>query len=110
MPGLLPIYRPRFSPKELAQAREVSRKRTAPHSMVLRANLALLLVQHPAVTNPEAGRRLGLHENTVRQWRKRWASDGFSLQDLPRSGRPPVFSPRRDRPDQGGRVRTARAT
>ncbi len=70
MPGLLPVYRPGSSPGELAQAREVSRKRTAPHSMVLRANLALLLVQHPAVTNPEVGRRQG-SQNTVRQWRKR---------------------------------------
>ncbi len=47
MPGLLPVYRPKFSPKELAQAREVSRKRTAPHSMVQRAKLVLLLVESP---------------------------------------------------------------
>lgn len=104
MPGLLPEYRPRLSQSELAEARKVSRKRAAPHAVVERAALALLLAENPTVTNPAAARRLGLHENTVRKWRMRWATDGFSLRDLPRPGRPAVFSPRRGRPDQGGRV------
>lgn len=104
MPGLLPEYRPRFSPSELAEARRVSRKRAAPYALVERAGLALLLAENPTATNPGAARRLGLHENTVRKWRMRWATDGFSLRDLPRPGRPPVFSPRRGRPDQGGRL------
>ena len=104
MPGLLPRYRPKLSPSQLAEARKVSRKRTAPHALVERADLALLLAENPTMTNPGAGRRLGLHENTVRKWRMRWATDGFSLQDLSRSGRPPVFPPRRGRADQGRRL------
>ena len=104
MPGLLPRYRPKFSPSQLAEARKVSRKLSAPHGLVERAGLALLLAENPTVTNPEAGRCLRLHENTVRKWRMRWVTDGFSLQDLSRSGRPPVFSPRTGRPDQGRRL------
>ncbi len=104
MPGLLPEYHPKFSRGDLAEARKVSRKRAAPYAMVQRAKLALLLARNPAVTNPEAGRCLGLHENSVRNWRRRWATDGFSLRDLPHPGRPSVFSPRRGRADQGRRL------
>lgn len=108
MPELLPIYRPKFSSKELEEAAKVSRKRTAPHALVERAKLVLLLAESPTMTNPEAARRLDLHENTVCKWRKRWATEGFSLEDLPRSGRPQVFSPRTSGLDQGRRVRAAR--
>jgi transposase len=75
--------------------------------MVQRAKLALMLAEDPAMTSAEAGRRLDLHPNTPRTWRRRWAKEGFSLEDRPRSGRPRKFSPRRDRPDQGRRLRVA---
>ena len=100
MPGPLPQYRPRFSRQERRQAREVVRKRKVSHGCARRARLALLLAQEPAISNPEAGRRLGVHENTIRYWRKRWTSEGFSLEDRPRSGRPPSFSPRAGRGHQ----------
>jgi transposase len=45
------------------------------------------------MSSPEAGRRLGLHEQSVRHWRKRWCGEGLVLEDRPRSGRPPKFSP-----------------
>ena len=104
MPGLLPEYHPKFSRGELAEALKVSRKRAAPYAMVQRAKLALLLTRKPTMTNPEAGRCLGLHENTVYKWRKRWATDGFSLRDLPHPGRPRVFSPRTSGIHQGRRM------
>ena len=93
MPRLLPQYRPSFSPDQLRECGEVVRKRRAPQVEVMRARLALLLAENPAITSPEAARRLGIHDQTVRKWRKRWATTGWSLQDRPRSGRPPVFSP-----------------
>jgi hypothetical protein len=110
MPEVRPRYRPKFSPQELARARKVSRKRRAAHAVVQRAKLALLLAKEPAMTNPEAGRRLGLHQNSIRYWRKRWAREGFSLEDRPRSGRPRVFSPPSGRLDQGRCLRTPRET
>jgi transposase len=109
MPCPVPKYRPAFSSDELDRARDVVRRRNAPHSMVQRAKLALLLADDPAMTCAEAGRRLDLHPNTPRTWRRRWTTEGFSLEDRARSGRPREFSPRRDRPDQGRRLRVAGA-
>lgn len=49
-------------------------------------------------------RQVGLRERHVRKWAKRFLRDGpAGLHDAPRSGRPPVFSPRRgDSPGQDG--------
>jgi len=109
MPGLLPQYRPSFSPDQLRESGKVVRRHRAPQAEVLRARLALLLAENPTITCPEAARRLGMHEQTVRKWRRRWAKEGWSLQDRPRSGRPLVFSPAPTRRRQGGRLRVARA-
>jgi transposase len=109
MSGCLPQYRPVFSAEQLQEAAALVRKRQVPHGQAVRARLVLLLAEDPTITNPEAGRRLGVHENTVRNWRKRWATEGWSLCDRPRAGRPRVFSLARARERQGGRLRTARA-
>lgn len=109
MPGLLPQYRPSFSADQQQEAVVLARKRRAPQSEVLRARLALLLAETPTITSPEAARRLGLHEQTVRKWRRRWTKEGWGLHDHPRPGRPPVFSPARARGRQGRRLRIARA-
>lgn len=50
------------------------------------------------ITIDESAHRLGCHRETVIYWRKRFlerCDEGLpnSLQDLPRSGRPPSFSP-----------------
>ena len=58
-----------------------------------RAKLALLLHEAPTLDNVSAGRRLGKHENWVRSWRRRWATDGFRLTDKPGRGRKPTLSP-----------------
>ena len=45
-------------------------------------------------TNAEISTEVGLHVDTVRKWRRRYAARGLpGLEDLPRSGRPPVFTP-----------------
>ena len=87
MPGPLPHYRPRFSRTQLDEARRLVRKRHAPHAIAQRARLVLLLADEPAISNPEAARRLGVHENKIRYWRNRWATRDFVLEDRPRSGR-----------------------
>jgi hypothetical protein len=104
MPGPSPLYRPKFSRSQLAEARELVRKRRVPHALVRRAQLVLLLAEEPTISNPEAGEQLGIHENTVRYWRQRWATEGFVLEDRPRPGRPPKFSPSGDCGDQGDRL------
>ena len=58
MPCPVPKYRPTFSSEELDRARDVVSRRNAPHAMVQRAKLALLLAEAPAMTCAEAGRRL----------------------------------------------------
>jgi transposase len=44
------------------------------------------------MTSSEAARRLAQSSAWVYQWRRRWADEGFRLDDLPRSGRPRIYS------------------
>ena len=93
MPGMKPIYPPLFTDEQIKEAARISKKHTAPHNLVQRAKLVLLLHEQPDIENPMAGRLLGRHENWVRNWRKRWCKQGFTLTDKHRSGRKPAFSP-----------------
>lgn len=64
----------------------------AAHRDVIRARIVLASAdgQSNAVTAAEEG----LHVDTVRKWRRRFAEAGVAgLRDLPRSGRPPGFTP-----------------
>jgi len=71
-----------------------------PAGLARRARAMLLLAdgQSYAATS----RQVGMRERHVRKWAKRFLRDGpAGLRDAPRSGRPPVFSPRRgDLPGQ----------
>lgn len=96
MPSPYPAFQPQISVQDVAALQQLVRKTSAAHRLVQRAKLALLLAGQPEVASTVAARQLGQHPNWVRDWRKRWASEGFSLAalaDAPRSGRPPVFSP-----------------
>ena len=93
MPRLRSPHRPNFSEEDLAKARSCARRHNAPHALVRRAQLALLIHSEPDLTHEEAGRRIGLDKETVYKWRRRWTIHGFSLEDAPRSGRPRSFSP-----------------
>jgi len=88
-----PEFNPTFTEEEIQKAREICRRRNAPHVQVRRAQLAIFLHAHPGAFSSEAASALGMHEQTVRKWRKRWTQGGFSLEDEPRSGRPRRFSP-----------------
>ncbi len=93
MPLQKPKHHPKFSKSDLQQVEKVLRRRTAPQVQVQRARLAKLLHSEPKIDNMEAARRLGVHHQFVRKWRRRWATKGFSLQDESRPGRPRAFSP-----------------
>jgi hypothetical protein len=93
VPGPAPTYRPRFPDDFLAESRRLVSARTAAAHLRQRACLVLLLHEQPAATNTQAGQRIGLHPNSVRLWRKRWAEGRFSLEDEPGRGRKPRFPP-----------------
>lgn len=97
MPGLKPIYRPKFTSAQVSEAERIAKKRSEFFSVVQRAKLVLLLHERPDLENPIAARQLGRHENWVRYWRKRWVTEGFSLTDKGGRGRKPAFSPTRAR-------------
>lgn len=93
MPSPYPKYRPSFTPEELEKARAVFGQHTAAHTHVVRAKMVLILAEDPSIGNDALAEQAGVHYQTVCKWRKRWATEGFSLQDQPRSGRPSAFSP-----------------
>jgi transposase len=87
------LYRPDFPTEFVVQARLLSRRRTAKAHLLQRARLALLLHQQPELSNVAAALHVGLHPNSVRLWRRRWACGTFALEDRPGRGRKPTFSP-----------------
>ena len=93
MPLLVSSHQPDFTDSQMEQARKVAAQQSAPYRAVLRARLTLVLAQEPGLSHAEAGKRCGLRRTTVYKWRRRWARTGWSLQDAPRPGRPPAFSP-----------------
>jgi hypothetical protein len=93
MPGPAPRYRPAFPDEFLAEARRLTVARTAASHLRQRARLVLLLHEAPALSNVQAAALVDLHPNSIRLWRKRWATGQFTLQDAPGRGRKPVFSP-----------------
>ncbi len=69
-----------------------ARSGRGPHRDVIRARIVLAA----AAGRPNAATAtdLGISVDTVRKWRRRFATDGISgLEDLPRSGRPRRFTP-----------------
>ena len=77
--------------RDRAELENVARARKAPLRTVQRAWIVLAAAdgQH----NAQIARDLGLHVDTVRTWRGRFAAEGITgLADRPRSGRPAVFA------------------
>jgi len=69
-----------------------TRASTASQRDVLRARI--VLAADAGETNAQIARDLRVHVDTVRKWRPRYCVDGlYGLRDLPRPGRPPVFTP-----------------
>lgn len=81
-----------LDPADLTALTGLANSQRAEHRQVIRARIILAAARgHP---NAAIAADLDLHVDTVRKWRKRYAHNGLAgLQDLARSGRPPVFTP-----------------
>lgn len=92
-----------LSDDEEEQLSTVAGKYTAPYFEVVRAKIILYAAQ--GLENQEIASRLELPRQVVSKWRKRFYKRRLEgLDDRPRSGRPPGFSPSRRRRRQGTRV------
>jgi transposase len=77
---------------EKLRLESISRKYTASYYWVVRARIVLLAAQN--IDNDEIAHRLELPRQVVSKWRKRFFDERMAgLEDRPRRGRPPVFSP-----------------
>jgi putative transposase len=73
----------------------LARARSTPQALVRRARIVLRAADEDRPTNLRIAFELGCKNDTVGLWRRRFAELGLDgLHDAPRSGRPPVFSPR----------------
>lgn len=77
--------------RDRAELESLARARKAPLRSVQRA--CIILAAADGRYNAQIAREVGVHVDTVRTWRARFAADGMKgLADRPRSGRPPVFT------------------
>jgi transposase-like protein len=79
---------------------------TDPYSRVMRAKIVMLAAD--GLSNAEIAARVDTSPQVVWRWRKRFYEHRLKgLEDLPRSGRPRVFSPLGQRRDQSCGMRAA---
>jgi transposase len=98
---------PRQSPFRIDLAAEdeaileaLARRYTSPYRDVIRAKIVLYAAQ--GLRNDEIAQRLDTPRQVVSKWRKRFFERGMAgLEELPREGRPGVFSPRYRRRRKG---------
>lgn len=96
-------YRIVLSETERRELERLANKYTAPYYLVVRAKLVLMAAD--GLDNKTIGERLSLPRQVVTKWRKRFFEERLAgLQDKPRPGRPPAFSPQRGRSGQGSGV------
>ena len=71
---------------------DIARKYTSPYFQVVRAKVILMAAQ--GLRNDQIADRVSLPRQIVSKWRKRFFEDRLEgLENLPRPGRPPSFSP-----------------
>jgi Homeodomain-like domain len=104
---LVPHYEIRLSAAEQQALAALQRAGKTPQQTVRRVTIFLLA--HAGLSNQAIADQVGTSRNLVQKWRKRFAlyeppplvteeevdpvARLAALQDLPRSGRPPAFSP-----------------
>jgi transposase len=92
MPRTSP-YTIQLSDAERACLECQARKYTSPYNAVIRAKMILSAAQ--GQTNDQIAAKLSIPRQIVSKWRKRFFEGRLAgLEDEPRAGRPPGFSPR----------------
>jgi transposase len=85
-----------LSEEERAVLDSLARSYTSPYWQVTRARMVLLAAE--GLRNDQIAARLDCGRDVVSQWRKRFFEQRLAgLEDQPRRGRPPTFSPSRAR-------------
>ena len=83
-----------FVPEERDKLESLLCARSTPQALAKRIRIVLRAAAPDNPSNLQIVGELGCDRYTVSLWRNRYAEQGLSgLQDAPRSGRPPVFSP-----------------
>ena len=91
MPRTTP-YEITLTSSEKNTLEDIARKYTSPYFQVVRAKAILMAAQ--GLRNDQIAERVSLPRQIVSKWRKRFFEDRLEgLENLPRSGRPPSFSP-----------------
>ena len=93
MPGPRSPLRIELEPEERAHLEYLSRCTTKPAAAVRRATIVLLLAAGNRIS--DVARQVDDERRIVRKWGRRFHERRLEgLEDLPRPGRRPVFSPR----------------
>lgn len=80
---------------QLKELEALLRAGSTPQSLSFRARIVLRAAAADQPTHLQLAAEFDCDRKTVRKWRERFRVNGLSgLQDAPRCGRPPVFSPR----------------
>ncbi len=81
-----------LSENERKELERIASQYTLSYYVVVRAKIALMAAQ--GLDNKTIGEKLSTPREIVSKWRKRFYEKRLDgLQDKPRPGRPPVFSP-----------------
>jgi transposase len=82
----------RLSAEQRQELEARARRYTLPYRDVVRAKIVLMAAE--GYDNDEIALRLDTRREIVSKWRKRFFEQGLpGLEERPRGGRPPVFSP-----------------
>jgi transposase-like protein len=85
-------YRILLTAAEQEVLERAARAYTSSYCDVIRAKIVLLAAE--GLSNKSIGERMDQPRQIVSKWRKRFFEERLAgLHDLPRHGRPPVFSP-----------------
>ena len=99
-------YLVELTDEERAVVEQRARSSNAPFRAVIRARIVLYAAA--GQDNVAIARRVGASRSFVSRIRKRFCQERLkALEERPRSGRPPTFSPQRGRIDQIDRLRVA---
>ncbi len=85
-------YTVTLSAEQRAELEARARRYTLPYRDVIRAKIVLMAAA--GLDNDEIAARLDARREIVSKWRKRFFEQGLrGLEERPRGGRPPAFSP-----------------